>query len=660
MYLKKTKKLIFIIFMLTSFFTITPMIKKFVKNVRLGILSLCENDWELVEEAIKHEHHKTFKKWLNGRVKSCFLHACCYVSFRESTVYYAGRIELIRKNFVKLQELGLLPEDAWRKFVSTPGAFNKKSETPLMIACQYSSRQLEFIKSLLEWGADPNIPDSEGKTPLWWVCHHRDIELARLLLENGAHISLEHINQGLDFTFFKSPLLWVCSGGVYKENTSVSKLLLEHLLLQDKVEIKKGADGKYTQETLYHMVRLLIQLGDNINVSAKCGGTPLWQACQNSFTQIVELLLDNEAQITRDDIYGLLISYVFEYCRNGIVKLFLERGIQPIDGFFELCKHRVSPLWWACQKNDIELVEWLLKRGAAKCINISCRESSCENYTTPFELAIRNNNTNIVRLLLKTGVYIPVNKKVAKYDYWDEDKVAPLSWACKHGYAEVVKLLLMRSAECGGVLRKACKKKDFDIVRMLVENISTEKGQGVYRGVAYGSTQEIKDYIGSIRDFERSLDKFQYLKKIITTEKKESKDLVRYIFCKTVYALVKSQNTLKKTVFYKIYKLTQEDGKIIDIIKKTFGVGVINKDYKKVISEIIRKCVLCDGVIVLPGSHVNKALKKISTGTIQYTDDQERTSFVKNNLELGKKQKLIIQMKDSMPVVVSKVFLFCG
>jgi ankyrin repeat protein len=57
-----------------------------------------------------------------------------------------------------------------------------------MNTCRYC---LDVVKLLLERGADPNVKDDDGKTPLHyaaWKGHHKVVEL---LLEHGANPNIQ-------------------------------------------------------------------------------------------------------------------------------------------------------------------------------------------------------------------------------------------------------------------------------------------------------------------------------------------------------------------------------------------------------------------------------------------------------------------------------------
>jgi len=57
-------------------------------------------------------------------------------------------------------------------------------ETPLLIAVQRN--HIEAVRLLLAAGADPNVRDNVGYSPLRWCAEHGYLEMARLLLLCGA------------------------------------------------------------------------------------------------------------------------------------------------------------------------------------------------------------------------------------------------------------------------------------------------------------------------------------------------------------------------------------------------------------------------------------------------------------------------------------------
>ncbi|KAJ3216461.1 hypothetical protein HDU67_009416 [Dinochytrium kinnereticum] len=68
-----------------------------------------------------------------------------------------------------------------------PGGMSQGS-SPLGIAaaCMESSKSLYMVRNLLEYGADPNLQNDLGATPLHEAVTKNNVEVVQLLLEKGA------------------------------------------------------------------------------------------------------------------------------------------------------------------------------------------------------------------------------------------------------------------------------------------------------------------------------------------------------------------------------------------------------------------------------------------------------------------------------------------
>ena len=68
----------------------------------------------------------------------------------------------------------------------------KGTETPLFVAARSASdpsshSQKNVVQLLLGRGADPNLSNSYGFTPLHWAGRHGNINVMKLLLDKGAN-----------------------------------------------------------------------------------------------------------------------------------------------------------------------------------------------------------------------------------------------------------------------------------------------------------------------------------------------------------------------------------------------------------------------------------------------------------------------------------------
>jgi ankyrin repeat protein len=172
-----------------------------------------------------------------------------------------------------------------------------EGQTPLANAVV--QEQVGVVRFLLEQGADPNIPNKNGLTPLDHACTRNKAvatTLAKLLLDKGAVVNTKRPNPSNITTLY-----WAVSA----DNTELVKLLIEH-----GADIKEGLD---TGETALHhaadrgdleIAKLLIEHGADVNAKITTGWTPLHEAAYSRRKEMVELLLAHGADINAVDIHG--------------------------------------------------------------------------------------------------------------------------------------------------------------------------------------------------------------------------------------------------------------------------------------------------------------------------------------------------------------------
>ena len=134
-------------------------------------------------------------------------------------------------------------------------ADSKDSEgTPaLMAATLYSSADL--VKLLLDRGANPNVTNAVGATPLMWAIP--DLAKVKALLEHGADVNAKSKNLG------RTPLLVAAS---YPGSVEVLKLLLgKGADLHAKDDARMHALGKAVVSSDVSVVRFLVESGIDPN-----------------------------------------------------------------------------------------------------------------------------------------------------------------------------------------------------------------------------------------------------------------------------------------------------------------------------------------------------------------------------------------------------------
>jgi ankyrin repeat protein len=147
------------------------------------------------------------------------------------------------------------------------------------------------IQILIDRGADINLPDTNGITPLYLACQEGHKDIVKLLLDKQADINVQ-------ITYGATPLYVACDGG----HRDIVKMLLD-----------KQAD---------------------VNLQTTNGITPLYISCKEGHTDIVKMLLDKQAdvnlQVTK--VLLLFISHVWNGHKD-IVKMLLDKQADVSSGY---------------------------------------------------------------------------------------------------------------------------------------------------------------------------------------------------------------------------------------------------------------------------------------------------------------------------------------
>jgi tetratricopeptide (TPR) repeat protein len=159
----------------------------------------------------------------------------------------------------------------------------------------------EIAELLISKGADVNVKNNDGFTPLILALSNGFKELSELLIAKGAEVNVKDNNS-------RSPLTYSLVGG-YKE---IAELL-----------ISKGADISVKDKNgdtplslasangFKELIELFIAKGVDVNIKNKDGNTALTIACKKGYNEITELLIKNGAIE-----YDLILKPVFQWFKN--------------------------------------------------------------------------------------------------------------------------------------------------------------------------------------------------------------------------------------------------------------------------------------------------------------------------------------------------------
>ena len=176
-------------------------------------------------------------------------------------------------------------------------AVNNTGQTPLWLAC--CDGQVDFVKILLDTGADTNIIDKYGDSCLHAAMHgHCSTEVIQKILDHGAHVNAVNKDGA-------TPLLLACSTA----QTEAVKLLLGAMAdpniayADGDTSLHTAIAGDCSKETIQE----IIDHGADVNAMNKRGRTALLLGCFYRQMDSVKVLLETGADPTIVDRRRFLV-----------------------------------------------------------------------------------------------------------------------------------------------------------------------------------------------------------------------------------------------------------------------------------------------------------------------------------------------------------------
>ena len=319
---------------------------------------------------------------------------------------------------------------------------------------------IDAVELLLKHGLDVNGSASRSNgtiyTPLSIAARYNHIEMAKLLLQNGAKLNL---NGG----FRHETALYHAS--------AQGHIQFVQLLLEIGADIN-GEDSKRASWTpplagaarynQSEVVKLLLAKGADPNQDE---GSPLVKASLFDHVKIVELLLAKGADPNLKK--GAALSYAARYGHVDIMQLLLEHGAKDNS-------EHVSLLSVASENGRVKAVELLLERGADS-------DPNKDGYRTPLYLAVNLGYFNIAQLLMKHGAKSKLAgspNSVSTLSLLEHpERLGTLAEASKSGNINIAKVLLDSGADPNFLsywhnryaLFEACRNGHMPMVELLLE-----------------------------------------------------------------------------------------------------------------------------------------------------------------------------------------------
>jgi ankyrin repeat protein len=318
------------------------------------------------------------------------------------------------------------------------------------------------VRSLLEQKADVNAPQADGATALHWAVRWDDLEMADLLIRAGADVHARNrlgvtplylacingnavmigklLDSGVDSNAALSepgetPLMLVSRTG----NTQALRVLLDH-----RADVNARDASKQQTALMYaaaegHMaaVRMLIDAGADVNARSKveieagrgggsaprparpASGTPEDTAFKKALSESdpdtrLQLLIDFEKQYPQSAFWAEALENMIRIYRgkNDAAKIADVRDKLNTRASFlpgrrrqEVRKGGLTPLLLAVRENRTESVRLLMAAGADVNLVLA-------NDTSPLSMAIQNAHYELASFLLDQGA----DPNLADYD----------------------------------------------------------------------------------------------------------------------------------------------------------------------------------------------------------------------------------------------------
>ncbi len=263
---------------------------------------------------------------------------------------------------------------------------------------------LEIVKLLLEYGADPSLPE-EGIAPhghaLYSAVANGHHDIAKLLLEHGAHPNPE-VESSADalsraLSNGDQPMIeLICSYGAARavhllaysgDVQTAAAVFAANPAMANAPNALANAAGEDHEAFVRLMLRYEPDLPQRVEF-------PGWSVGAKT-PELNELLFQHGMSASQPN--WLMITPLHEFARKGDTEkaaLFIKHCANMNARDEDICS---TPLGWAAKYGQLEMVKLLLKHGAKTNLKDDPK------WATPLAWAMRRGHDKIVKLLKRHG-----------------------------------------------------------------------------------------------------------------------------------------------------------------------------------------------------------------------------------------------------------------
>jgi len=276
-----------------------------------------------------------------------------------------------------------------------------------------------IVKMLIERGLGPDCEDRNGLTPLQHAVFNNRLNVAILLLRNGANVKRPGPRQAT-----------LLEEAYNQENLEMMDVLLEHGKKLDQAK-KNELLIRAVVTNRYREVELLLNYGADPDFSGQAGNTGLFYAVERGSDAITELLLKHGAYLWKENQerkfpIGFACTKIPEAINEQVLRKLLEKE----DELVSSGNARNRLIVEAARSGCIKTVERLLQLG----VDVDTRDGKGQ---TALMVASQGSRKSLVQLLLDRN---------ADRSAVDNTNRTALTFAQEAKAQEIVQLLRPHSA----------------------------------------------------------------------------------------------------------------------------------------------------------------------------------------------------------------------
>jgi ankyrin repeat protein len=283
---------------------------------------------------------------------------------------------------------------------------NKAGETPLILAARTKTG---YAKILIDAGADINAVDNNYQTPLVAAVNERNLDVVKDLIIKGVDIN--------------------SSKYALNNASSMSSNNILDLLIKNGFKLNViGGRGftAYNSASYFHNfdgIEMLLNAGADVNIKNEDGDSGIMSIAGMATEELTHRVIEKKW-------FNLLLKAL-----NSNYNANCLEGDKLLKYFIRF-DHTVGQLY--CINDLLNILSVLIKRN----VNIN----GVENDFTPLMIAVQHRRFEIAQLLIKDGANVNIVYARKTYNQEVIHNETALNIAVDKGFSEIVKILLIAGA----------------------------------------------------------------------------------------------------------------------------------------------------------------------------------------------------------------------